>query len=118
MEWLSSWLDQLNVFIAYVWTFLTDGIYDLGKEFLVVLTKAAIYTYFKALLLGAEIAHEAVMSILADTGLMNPVRSAYSGSPPTVQASLAFFRIPESLTVIFSAFATRWALSFVPFLGR
>jgi len=118
MEWIVSWLDQVTTFINFVWEWFTTGIYELGKEFLIVLTKAAIWAYFQCLLLGVEIAHSAVTSIIEDTGLMDAVRSAYSSLPPTVQASLAFFRIPESLGVIFTAFATRWALSFVPFLGR
>lgn len=118
MEWIAGFFDQVTTFINYVWEWMTNGIYELGKEFLIVLTKAAIYTYFQILLLGVEIAHSAVTSIIEDTGLMDAVRSAYSQLPPGVQASLAFFRIPESLAVIFTAFATRWALSFVPFLGR
>jgi phosphosulfolactate synthase (CoM biosynthesis protein A) len=118
LSFIADFFNQIIDFITYVWDFIYTGIYDLVKEFLVALTKAAIYAYLSGLIFVADIARDAVMSILQDFGIIQAIKNAYGLLPPEIQSLAAYFRIPESLGVIFTAFPTRWAMSFIPFIGR
>lgn len=118
MEWLSGFLDQIIAFFQYVWDFLTTGIYDLIKDGLVMLTKAAIYSWVKVQIFALGIAYEAAQDITTDIGVTDFVRQRYSGIPSEIASVLEFFGVPQALNIIFSALSTRFALRFVPFMGR
>lgn len=118
MEWLSGFLDQILDFFQFVWDFLSSGIYDLIKDGLVVLTKAAVYSWIQVQLLALEVAYEAAQDIVTDIGVTQYVRQRYSGIPSQTAAALEFFGVPQALNILFSALSTRFALKFVPFIGR
>lgn len=118
MEWLSGFLDQILDFFQFVWDFLSSGIYDLIKDGLVVLTKAAVYSWIQVQLLALEVAYEAAQDIVTDIGVTQYVRQRYSGIPSQTAATLEFFGVPQALNILFSALSTRFALKFVPFIGR
>lgn len=118
MEWLSSFLDQIIVFFQFIWDFLTVGIYDFAKDVMVLLTKAAIYSWFQIQVFALEIAYDAAQGVMADFGVAQAVRQHWGAVPSEVANTLAFFGIPQALNIIFSALSTRFALKFVPFLGR
>lgn len=118
MEWVSTVLDQILLFFQWIWDFLTVGIYDFIKDGLVLLTKAAIYSWFQIQLLALEVAYEAASEILSDLGVSQAVRDRYNGLPVHVADALSFFGVPQALNIIFSALSTRFVLRFVPFIGR
>lgn len=118
MEWIAGYLDQITSFFQYIWDFLTTGIYEFVKDGLVVLTKAAIYSYVHIQILALEVAYEAAQSIMSDLGVAQAVRQRYAGLPADVVNVLSFFGIPQALNIIFSALSTRFVLKFVPFVGR
>lgn len=118
MEWLAGFINNLVVFINWVWDWFSSGIYDLLKEFLVVLTKASIYASLKVALLGLDVAYTAVQEIIQDIGVTQALQSAWNGIPSEVRGYLGFFNIPQGLGLILSAIPTRLALRFVPFIGR
>ena len=118
MEWLSGFLDQILDFFQYIWDFISSGIYDFVKDGLVLMTKACIYSWIKIQLLALEVAYEASQEIITDIGLADAVRDRWGSLPGDVTSALNFFAIPQALNIIFSALATRFALKFVPFIGR
>ncbi len=118
LEWLGGFLDQIIVFFQWVWDFLTVGIYTFIKDGLVLLTKAAMYSWFQIQLLALEVAYEAAQDVMADLGVAEAVRQRYGDLPGDVASTLSFFGIPQALNIIFSALSTRFALKFVPFIGR
>lgn len=105
-------------FFNFVWDWMTNGIYDFAQSFLVVLTKAAIYSYFQITLFTFDIAYTVVQEIMQDVGIVDLVKSAYSSIPGDVQSMLSFFNVPQGLTLIFSAIPTRWTMKFIPGLGK
>lgn len=118
MEWLSGFLDQIIAFFQFIWDFLSTGIYDFVKDGLVLLTKAAMYSWFQVQVFALEVAYEAAQSIMSDLGVAQAVRQRWGDIPADVADTLTFFGIPQALNIIFSALSTRFALKFVPFLGR
>jgi len=118
MEWISSTIDQIFIFFQYVWDFLTTGIYGLIKETMVILTKAALYSFIQMQIFALQVAYEAAQDIVGNIGVTQQIRQMYSGLPGEVLSGLSFFGIPQALNILFSAFSTRFVLRFVPFIGR
>jgi hypothetical protein len=118
MEWISGFLDQIITFFQFIWDFFTNGIYDLIKEAMVVLTKAAIYSFIQMQIFALQIAYEAAQDIVSNIGVSQQIKQMYSGMPGEVLSALSFFGIPQALNILFSALSTRFVLRFVPFIGR
>ncbi|MGR1220038.1 DUF2523 family protein [Metapseudomonas otitidis] len=118
MAWISSFLDQIINFFQYIWTFLSQGIYDFLKDALVVATKAAIYSYFTSMSFLVEISFTAAKEIVQALGLSSAVRSAFAALPAPVASALNYFGIPQALNILFSALSTRFVMRFVPLIGR
>lgn len=117
-DWLAGYLDQITSFFQFVWDFLSSGIYDFVKDGLVLLTKAAIYSWIQVQLLALEVAYQTAQEVMQDIGLAEAVRQRFGALPAEVVDALNFFGIPQALNIIFSALSTRLALKFVPFIGR
>lgn len=118
LGFIGEFFNNVQIFFADIWTFLTTGIYDFTKAALVVVTKAIIYSYLQSSLFMLEIAYTVVQEIVADVGVTQQVQSAYSMIPSDIRGTLSFFNVPQGLSLIFSAIPTRWALKFIPFSGR
>lgn len=117
-SWIGDFFNNIQLFFQDIWQFVYSGIYDFVKEAFVVVTKLMIYAYFQSLIFCIDIAHDVVQDLLAETGVTQHVQQAYSNIPADIRQMLAFFNIPQGLTLIFSAIPTRWAMKFIPFIGR
>lgn len=118
MEWITSFLDQIISFFQSIWDFLSVGIYQLVKDGLVVLTKAAMYSYIQMQLLALDVAYTSAQEIIGNLGVAQLIQQKYSGINGDLLNAFSFFGVPEALNILFSALSTRFALRFVPFIGR
>ncbi|MDH0897723.1 MULTISPECIES: DUF2523 family protein [unclassified Pseudomonas] len=118
MEWLAAFVDQVILFFQFIWDFLTTGIYDFVKDGLVLLTKSIMYSWVQVQIFALEIAYGAAREVMSDLGVSEGVRRRWGDIPADVANVLTFFGIPQALNIIFSALSTRFALKFVPFMGR
>ncbi|WP_443691452.1 DUF2523 family protein [Pseudomonas sp.] len=114
LGFIADWFTSANTFFQYVWTFLSSGIFDFVKTVLVFFSKMLIYSFVEFKLFMLDIAYSVVQEIMQETGITLLVTSAWSSIPANVQQTLAFFNIPQGLTLIFSAIPTRWAMKFIP----
>ncbi|RMT02623.1 hypothetical protein ALP53_200020 [Pseudomonas savastanoi pv. phaseolicola] len=114
LSWLVHWLDSANTFFQFIWDFMGTGIYQFFKDALVIITKALIYSYLQFKILMLDIAVTVVKEISEESGVTALVKSAWGSIPGDIQSTLAFFKIPQGLTLIFSAIPARWAMKFVP----
>ncbi|WP_267127792.1 DUF2523 family protein [Pseudomonas aeruginosa] len=46
------------------------------------------------------------------------IRSMYAALPGPIAAGLAFFGLPDAVNMIMVAAATRFSMSFIPFIGK
>ncbi|KPZ27801.1 Bacteriophage protein [Pseudomonas coronafaciens pv. coronafaciens] len=113
-SWLAHWLDSANTFFQYIWDFMATGIYQFFKDALVIVTKALIYSYLQFKILMLDISVTVVKEISEESGVTALVKSSWASIPGDIQSTLAFFKIPQGLTLIFSAIPARWAMKFVP----
>lgn len=117
-DWFATYLDQFFGFLQFVWNFLSSGIYDFVRDALVLLTKAALWSWYKIQILALEVAYQAAQEIVSDLGISQAVGTAYGRLPADVANAFSFFGIPQALNILFSALSTRFMLRFVPFIGR
>ncbi len=117
-SWIGDFFNNVQMFFQDIWQFFYTGMYDFVKEIFVVLTKVMIYAYFQSLIFCIDIAYDVVQDILAETGVTQAIQQAYNNIPPDIRSMLSFFNIPQGLSLIFSAIPTRWAMKFIPFIGR
>jgi len=105
-------------FFQSIWDWVYSGIYDFTKEAFVLATKVAIYSYFQAVLFGLEVSYQVFQELMSEIGISDKVQQYYNMLDADVRGALAFFGVPDALMIIFSAIGTRWALKFVPLVGR
>lgn len=117
-SFIGDFFNGVNAFAQDIWNYLYIGLYDLIKAVMVTLTKAMIYAYFQSLIMCIDIAHEAVDQLLQETGVMDQVTDAWNIIPADTRSTLSFFNVPQGLGLIFTAIPTRWAMKFVPLIGR
>ncbi|WP_191985295.1 DUF2523 family protein [Pseudomonas syringae] len=93
---------------------MATGIYQFFKDALVIVTKALIYSYLEFKILMLDISVTVVKEISEESGVTALVKSSWASIPGDIQSTLSFFKIPQGLTLIFSAIPARWAMKFVP----
>lgn len=118
LTFIADFFTGINAFITDSWDFMQSGIYEFFKSFLVVVSKALIYSYIQTTIFFLDVAYTVVQEIMQDVGVTQQVQSMYGQIPADVRNTLGFFNVPQALTMIFSAVPTRWALKFVPFSGH
>lgn len=109
-----GWINSVTDFFNFIWEFVSSGIYQFFKDIFVILTKLMIYSWLQTKIFMLDVALEVVKEIVEETGIAALVRSAWSSIPADVQGTLSFFKIPQGLTLVFSAFPARWAMKFIP----
>jgi hypothetical protein len=117
LGFIADWFTTVNTFFQAAWTFMASGLFDFAKSMLELLTKSLIYSFFEFKIFMLDIAYTVVQEIMQETGITALVTSAWSSIPADIQQLLAFFNIPQGLTLIFSAIPTRWAMKFIPGLS-
>lgn len=117
LSFIAEWFSSTNSFFQDIWDFVNSGVYQFFKDAMVIFTKAAIYSYFQFKIFMVNIAYDVVQEIITDTGVVAVVQSAWSSIPGDMQSMLAFFKIPQGLTLVFTAIPTRWAMKFIPGIG-
>lgn len=105
-------------FLQSIWDWLYVGIYDFVKSAFVLLTKMAINAYFTVAIFSADVGYEVFSSLMNDIGVSDAVQSSYNSLDGKLRAALSFFGIPDALNIIVSAIGTRFAMRFIPFIGR
>lgn len=114
MDAIIAWMGNVTHFFQAQWDFMDSGIYEFIKSLLVVVTKAAIWTAIQVKIISIDIAYTVVQEVLQDSGVTALVKSSWASIPGDMQSTLAFFKIPQGLTLILSAIPTKWAMRFIP----
>jgi len=114
LGFVAAWFDTVNTFFQVAWNFMDNGIYTFVKDLLVILVKALVYSFLEFKILCLDVAYTVVQEILNDSGVAAMVKSAWGSIDADIQSNLAFFNVPQGLSLIFAAIPTRWAMKFIP----
>ncbi|WP_437882141.1 DUF2523 family protein [Pseudomonas sp. LRF_L74] len=118
LGFVGDFFNGINDAVGDFLEFTKNGIYQFFKEVFVVFTKVMIYSYLKTMVFALDVAYTVVQDIMEDIGVADQVSQFYGAIPDEYRSMLGFFKVPQAITMIFSAIPTRWALKFVPFIGR
>ena len=108
-----------------VWTvimcivdFITTGIYSLFISFSdYVILKVQVFG-LKGVLLSVKASILVVKSMFEGFDLSGMLATAYGGLDSDVVSALYFFRIPEAINILFSAYTSKKVISFFGFMPR
>lgn len=103
-------------FFDNVWNWLTEGIYDVLSDALAALIEFLVEGYLDLLLWAVPFAWGVAQTVIQDLQLSQHINTAWSLLPTQAANTLAFFRIPEVIVIIVSAYAARLVLRFIPFV--
>src|SRR5437868_4216009 len=117
LSWIASWFNDVSTFFTAMWDFVNSGIYQFFKDALVVIVKALVYSSIEFKIFCLGVAYDVVNELVQDTGAADLVKSAWGSLSADVQSTLAFFNVPQGLSLIFAAFPTKWAMKFIPGSG-
>ena len=93
--------------------FRSTGIYQFFVEWFAELMKWFYVGWYKSKLMALTFAWDVAQEILTSLNLSSAIESAFSMLDSKVSGVISFFRIPEALNLILSAYVTRMVLTFM-----
>lgn len=115
---MSTLLDIANVITDFrqdIENIRSTGIYDFFTKFFAEYIKWSIVGWYKFKLESIIFAYDIATEILSSLDLSSVVDSAFASLDSRVSRLISFFRIPEALNLIFSAYTTRVVMNFLGF---
>lgn len=117
-------LDNINIFFTGVnkffeeiMTFLKEGLYELLTDYLVFWTKNAIKASLSMTLWSMEIAYTVAQEFMAELGIVDAIAAAFNALDARTYQIAQFFKIPDLIELVISAYGTKFALNFIPVIG-
>lgn len=110
--------DQVIDFFNAIFEFINTGIYTFFKEVFKYLTKVSIYAYLQGQLFLLEVSYEVAKELMKSFGVSSFIESSYGRLSADVASTMAFFGIPQAINILLSGLSTRFAMKFIPFMGR
>lgn len=117
-SFLTTFFEQFFGFLQYVWDWFTVGIYQFFTDLMAYFTKIAMLVWLQSTIVAVQVATKVVQSIVNDLGVLDSLQSIYNSMPSDVRSIAAFFRIPEAIGMVLSAYPVRFTMRFIPFIGR
>jgi hypothetical protein len=113
---MSTLLDIVNSIIDInqeIIDFRQTGIYHFFVEWFAELMKWFYVGWYKSKLFAITFAWDVAQEILSSLNLSDAIESAFNSLDSKLLAVVSFFRIPEGLNLILSAYVTRMVLTFM-----
>lgn len=93
--------------------FRSSGIYQFFTKWFAEFIKWSVVGWYKFKLQSLVFAWDVAQDLLSSLNLSNALNSAFSSIDNRVVSIISFFRIPEAINIILSAYTTRLVLSFM-----
>lgn len=93
--------------------FRSTGIYAFFTEWFAEFMKWFYVGWYKSKLMAITFAYDVAQEVLTSLDMKSIIDSAFSALDFKVLQMISFFRIPEALNIIFSAYGTRMVLTFM-----
>lgn len=109
--------DWLVDFIQYIWDWFAAGIYDFFVAAFAYAGLVITKVWLKFQLFMLDAAFKLYSEFVESLNLSEYLQQKYNSLDSAVISTLAYFKVPEGLTLIFNAIGTKIALRFIPFSG-
>ena len=113
---MATLLDIWNAFVdfrQYIEDIRSTGIYQFFTKFFAEYIKWAIVGWYKFKFQSLVFAYDVASDILSSLNLKAVVQQTFSGLDFRIVQIISFFRIPEAINMILSAYTTRFVLNFM-----
>ena len=102
-------IDQTDVIVK----FFTDTIYTFAVDFSKWFSKKCYVLWFETQLFVMKVGYEISSEIFTGLNLSSSLGAAYASIDIRLAQVLNFFRIPEALNILLSAFTTKFIFNFL-----
>lgn len=113
---MSTLLDITNVLTDLRQDFddmRSNGIYQFFTKWFAEFIKWYMVGWYKAKLQAITFAWDVAQELLASLNLSEHINIAFSALDSRVVQIISFFRIPEAINIVLSAYTTRFVLNFL-----
>ena len=113
---MSTFVDVVNSIVDFRQQFddfRTFGIYKFFTQWFAEFIKWSMVGWFKFKLQSLTFAWDVASEILTSLNLSTVVESAFAQLDSKVVSIISFFRIPEAINMILSAYVTRLVMTFI-----
>jgi hypothetical protein len=113
MSTLLDIVDSIVDINQQITDFRETGIYNFFVQWFAEFMKWFYVGWYKSKLMAITFAYDVAQEILTSLNLSSQIDSAFGMLDSKVVGVISFFRIPEGLNIIFSAYMTRMVLTFM-----
>ena len=103
-------------YAKYIALFLALGLYTFGEELVYFAMKAMTLGAMQFFLFSIPIAFDVALEILSSLNLSAHMVTSWSAIPLEARQAMAFFRIPEVLSILITVALAKFVMRFVPFV--
>jgi hypothetical protein len=115
MDALVEFTKSIVNFFKDIWSFITDYIYQIFVWVFAGIVETLTLWSLKFAEISINFAWGVAKQILVDAGLATKVSDAWSYLPQDVAYVLTACQIPTCITIISTAFVSKFVLRFIPF---
>jgi len=103
-------------FLQSLSDFAQDGIYEFSESWIAFFIGKLTIWYIEMKISSITFAWEIAQSILSALSVTQSIAASFGALSPDVRSAVGFFRIPEAVNMLIGAAATRFVLTYVPFI--
>lgn len=116
MDALVEFTKSIVNFFKDIWHFISDKIYDVFVWFFAGLVETATLASLKFALFASDFAWDVAKQILVDADLAGFLTTAWGYLPNDVRYILTACQIPTCVSIIVTAFVSKFVMRFIPFV--
>ena len=115
-QWLYEIWYAITKFFDVIIGFLSEGIYTFFEQTFVYMLQWMILVKINVAILSLEVVSGILMTLYGSLNVGGELQLIWSNIPLEIRQILSFFRVPQAITIIMSAYVTRAVIRMIPFL--
>lgn len=116
MQWIIDFFNLILSGFQYVLDFITEGVFELLRQFGEFLYSFVEMVFYDQLHYGCQLSIFLLNTLFGDIDFSGPILSAWNSLPLDIREFLVFFRLPQIVSILISAFTLRLVRTNIPFL--
>lgn len=110
-----SFFNSVINFFIDVYDFIANGIYDFMIWVFAGLVQTLTLFSIKFQIMAARIGWDTAVSIINSSGIVGYLESAWLSIPVQISSLLSLLQVPQFISIVFTAFVTKYVMRFMPF---
>ncbi len=111
----ASFFNSVINFFNDIYNFLVNGIYDFMVWVFAGLVQTLTLFSIKFQIMAARFGWDTAVSIINNSHIAAYIETAWTSIPPQISSLLSLLQIPQFISIVFTAFVTKYVMRFMPF---